>query len=475
MNTAAIFSPRHEVPKPIHFGALNTKIEEYVIVNATDSEQGNSIVSEHLFGRETFRAMVEKATTEYIFFVTQSVSLRFIDGAVDRMIAVARNTGAGIVYADYYEENPENLTPHQLIEYQQGSIRDDFDFGFVYLFSRESLVKALSLSGSPFQYAGLYDIRLKISGFTPIVHINEFLFAVDKIDNRKSGEKLFDYVDPKNRAVQIEMEDAATAHLKRTGAYLVPDFSDVDFSAGDFSVEATVVIPVKNRVNTVADAINSVLNQECTFPFNLIVVDNYSTDGTTEKIAAIKDDRLIHVVPESKELGIGGCWNYAVHHQAAGKFVVQLDSDDVYKDSHTLQKMIDCFYKEKCAMVIGSYQMTDFHLNEIPPGLIDHKEWTPDNGRNNALRINGLGAPRAFYTPILREINFPNVSYGEDYAVALAISRNYRIGRIYESVYICRRWEGNSDAALSLDKQNQYNFYKDKLRTLEILARIRQS
>jgi hypothetical protein len=388
------------------------------------------------------------------------------------MTAVARNTDAGIVYSDYYEESEGALKPHPLIEYQQGSIRDDFDFGFVYLFSRESLLKALSLSGSPFQYAGLYDIRLKISEFAPIIHINEFLYTADKSDNRKSGEKLFDYVDPKNRAVQIEMEDAATAHLKRIGAYLAPDFSDVDFAEGNFPVEASVVIPVKNRVNTIADAIGSVLQQKCSFPFNLIVVDNYSTDGTTEKIADIKDDRLIHVIPESKVLGIGGCWNYAVHYQAAGKFVVQLDSDDIYKDSHTLQKMIDCFYQEKCAMVIGSYQMTDFNLNEIPPGIIDHKEWTPDNGRNNALRINGLGAPRAFYTPILRKINFPNVSYGEDYAVALAISRDYRIGRVYEPVYICRRWEGNSDAALSLEKQNQYNFYKDKLRTLEILARI---
>lgn len=473
MNTAAIFIPFQDDAKSLHFGTTSTKVTQYHIASTADAKTENTIVSRHLFGRETFRAIVEEATEEYLFFVTQGVSLRFVDYAIDRMIGVAKNTGAGIVYADYYEEDTGTLKPHPLIEYQQGSIRDDFDFGFVYLFSRKALLRAASLSGSPYQFAGLYDMRLKISEFSPVVHVNEFLYAVDKSDNRKSGEKLFDYVDPKNRAVQIEMEDAATLHLKRTGAYLAPYFTDVDFSGGAFPVEATVVIPVKNRVNTIADAVHSVLKQKCSSPFNLIVVDNYSTDGTTEKIASIKDEKLIHVIPESKDLGIGGCWNYAVHHQSAGKFVVQLDSDDLYKDEHTLQKMVDCFYKEKCAMVIGSYQMTDFHLNDIPPGIIDHKEWTPDNGRNNALRINGLGAPRAFYTPVLRKINFPNVSYGEDYAVALAISRNYRIGRIYEPVYICRRWEGNSDAALSLEKQNQYNFYKDKIRTLEILARMK--
>ncbi len=472
MNTAAIFFSYIEKAQPIIFGKNSTQVEQYLIVSTGGSNIKNSIVSQSLFGRETFRAMLEASGADYVFFVTQSVGLQFSDYAIDRMIRVASSTGAGIVYADYYEESEDKLKPHPLVEYQRGSIRDDFDFGYVYLFSRKALLRAASLSSSPYQFAGLYDIRLKISEFAPIIHINEYLYSVDKSDNRKSGEKLFDYVDPKNRAVQIEMEDAATAHLKRIGAYLAPDFTDVDFSGDRFPVEASVIIPVKNRVNTIADAIHSVLKQECSFPFNLIVVDNYSTDGTTEKIASIKDEKLIHVIPESKDLGIGGCWNYAVHHQAAGKFVIQLDSDDLYKDATTLQKLVDCFYAEKCAMVIGSYQMTDFNLNEIPPGIIDHKEWTPDNGRNNALRINGLGAPRAFYTPILRQINFPNVSYGEDYSVALAISKDYRIGRIFEPVYVCRRWEGNSDAALSLEKQNQYNFYKDKIRTLEILSRI---
>ena len=295
MNTVAIFFPHSDEVRPIAFGANSTPVEQYTFVGSMDSTQKNSIVSEHLFGRETFRAMVEKTNAEYIFFVTQTVALCFVDYAVDRMLNIAKSTGAGIVYADYYESQGGDLKLHPLIEYQQGSIRDDFDFGFVYLFSREAIVKALSISGSPYQFAGLYDVRLKISEFAPIIHINEFLYAADKSDNRKSGEKLFDYVDPKNRAVQIEMEDAATTHLKRIGAYLAPDFIDVDFSEESFPVEATVIIPVKNRVNTVAEAIHSVLKQECTFPFNLIVVDNYSTDGTTEKIGDIKDDKLIHV------------------------------------------------------------------------------------------------------------------------------------------------------------------------------------
>jgi len=477
MNKATIFSPSFgdtAGSAPLIFTS-SENVGVTRIVHKEDVATGQSLVVEHLFSRETFRAMVEQSSSEFMFFITQNAAVRFSDNALERMMLTAESTDAGIVYADYYESNDDTLKPHPLIEYQQGSLRDDFDFGFVLLITRAALLKALSLSGSPYLYAGLYDLRLKISEFAPVIHINEFLYSVNKSETRKSGEKVFDYVDPKNREVQIEMEDAVTEHLKRVGAYLKPDFSDVDFTSGDFPVEATVVIPVKNRVNTVVEAIQSVLQQECTFAFNLIVVDNYSTDGTTEKIRAIADERLIHVVPASKDLGIGGCWNYAVHHPSAGRFVVQLDSDDLYIDGSTLQKIVDCFHAEKCAMVIGSYQMTDFNLNPIPPGIIAHKEWTPENGRNNALRINGLGAPRAFCTENLRGINFPNVSYGEDYSVALAVSRDYRIGRIYEPVYLCRRWEGNSDAALSLEKQNQYNFYKDKIRTIEVLARLKKN
>jgi glycosyltransferase involved in cell wall biosynthesis len=316
-----------------------------------------------------------------------------------------------------------------------------------------------------------------MSRHAPVVRIAEYLYTKAETDARRSGEKQFDYVDPRNRAVQVEMEFAATDHLKRIGAYLKPRFTPVSFRDGGFPVEASVVIPVRNRARTVGDAVASVLRQRPSFPFNVIVVDNHSDDGTTEILRdlAAGDGRVVHHVPQRTDLGIGGCWNEAVHHPLCGRFAVQLDSDDLYRDETTLQRMVDSFRAEKCAMVIGSYQMTNFQLQEIPPGVIDHKEWTPDNGRNNALRINGLGAPRAFYTPILRRIKVPNVSYGEDYAVGLAISREYRIGRIYEPVYLCRRWEGNSDADLDIAKQNAYNHYKDKVRTFEILARRRMN
>ena len=304
------------------------------------------------------------------------------------------------------------------------------------------------------------------------------LYSRIELDAQKTGEKVFDYVDPRNRNVQIEMEHAATASLKEIGAYLKPNFNAVAFdddkhdSAG-FEFETSVIIPVRNRVRTIGDAVQSALKQNASFAFNVIVIDNHSTDGTTDLLRQIadKDARLIHHIPQAADLGIGGCWNEGVHHPRCGRFAVQLDSDDIYSGDDTLQQVVDLFRKEKCAMVVGSYRMTNFQLEEIPPGVIDHKEWTPDNGRNNALRINGLGAPRTFYTPILRKIKIPNVSYGEDYAVGLAISREYQIGRIYQPLYLCRRWEGNSDADLDIAKFNTFNAYKDKLRTLEILAR----
>ncbi|MCL5030423.1 MAG: glycosyltransferase family 2 protein [Bacteroidetes bacterium] len=426
-----------------------------------------------LFASKTFEQIKKHSKTDFILFITQDTLINFGQFALERFINVAESTKAGFVYSDYYEVKGNERTTHPVIDYQLGSIRDDFNFGSMLFINRKALIKAMEEKKSNYKFAGLYSLRMGISRKCPVVRIPEYLYTTVESDLRKSGEKLFDYVNPKNREVQIEMEKAATEHLKKIKAYLAPKFKKINLTEGNFEFEASVIIPVRNRVKTIADAVESVLKQKTNFLFNLIVVDNHSTDGTTDILSAFakKDNRLIHIIPEREDLGIGGCWNEGAHHDKCGRFAVQLDSDDIYFDETTLQKVVDLFRKEKCAMVIGSYKLTDFQLNDLPPGIIDHKEWTPNNGRNNALRINGLGAPRAFFTPLLRKIKIPNVSYGEDYALGLAISRNYQIGRIYEPIYVCRRWEGNSDAALSIDKQNTYNLYKDRLRTFEILAR----
>ncbi|MCU7500100.1 MAG: glycosyltransferase family 2 protein [Bacteroidota bacterium] len=430
---------------------------------------------ESLFSSETVSQLKEKSSADYTLFITQDNLIEFGQFGIERFLHVAEDTGAGLVYSDYYEVKEGSRTAHPVIDYQVGSIRDDFNFGYVYFFNTAALKQAFKKT--KFLYAGIYDLRLKISQKNSIVRVPEFLYATIETDVRKTGEKQFDYVNPRNRSVQIEMEIAATDHLKKVKAYLKPEFKQIDLTAGNFEFEASVIIPVKNRAKTIGEAVESVLKQKADFPFNLIVIDNHSNDGTTEvlKEAAARDSRLIHVIPDREDLGIGGCWNMGVHHEKCGRFAIQLDSDDMYKDETTVQKVVDKFREEKCAMVIGSYQMTNFKLEEIPPGIIDHKEWTPENGRNNALRINGLGAPRAFYTPLLREIKVPNVSYGEDYALGLAISREYQIGRIYEPIYLCRRWEGNSDAALDINKANTYNVYKDRVRTIELLARQRKN
>ena len=378
-----------------------------------------------------------------------------------------------MVYADHYQVSEGIQKNAPVIDYQFGSLRDDFNFGSVLLYKASALQEAVTRMKTDYQFAGLYDLRLKLSQKESLVHINEYLYSEIENDTRKSGEKIFDYVDPKNRGVQIEMEQACTEHLKEIGGYLAPTFKKIEFDATDFEHEASVIIPVRNRIRTIKDAIRSVLNQKTDFKFNLIVIDNHSTDGTTDAIREFaSDDRLIHILPERNDLGIGGCWNLGVHHDKCGKFAVQLDSDDVYKDENTLKTMVNAFYEQNCAMVVGTYMMTDFHMNMIAPGIIDHKEWTPENGRNNALRINGLGAPRAFYTPVLREIKVPNTSYGEDYALGLNFSRRYQIGRVYEVVYLCRRWDDNSDASLDIIKMNGHNLYKDRIRTWELQARI---
>lgn len=422
---------------------------------------------------ETLRKIAAASDAEFSVVYTKSFALDLGQFALERMSRIARDTAAGMVYADHYQLIGGHKSACPVIDYQSGSLRDDFNFGSLLLYNAELLKKAVSFMNTAFQFAGWYDLRLRVSQEAELVHINEYLYTDIETDNRKSGEKQFDYVDPKNRAVQIEMEKACTEHLKMTGAYLAPIFTEISFDEKHFDTEASVIIPVKNRIRTIGDAVKSVLMQKTAFQFNLIIVDNFSDDGTTELIQSFaeKDSRIIHLIPERNDLGIGGCWNEGVHHAACGKFAIQLDSDDVYQDENTIQKIVDAFYDQQCAMVVGSYTMTNFEMQTIPPGLIDHREWSPENGRNNALRINGLGAPRAFYTPVLRDIKVPNTSYGEDYALGLAISRKYQIGRIYDSLYLCRRWDDNSDASLDVVKMNAHNSYKDKIRTIEFMAR----
>ena len=422
---------------------------------------------------ETILSIASNADADYTLIYTKYTTLEMGMFALERMLHIADDSAAGMVYADHYIVNGQTRSNNPVIAYQQGSLRDDFNFGSVLIYNSEVLKDAASRMDTTYHFAGMYDLRLKVSQLASLVHINEYLYSEVEQDNGKRGEKIFDYVDPKNRAVQLEMEAACTQHLKEIGGYLTPEFKQIEFNAGYFEYEASVIIPVRNRIRTIEDAIKSVLSQKTNFNFNLIVIDNYSTDGTTEAIDKFaSDSRLIHLIPERKDLGIGGCWNAGVHHPLCGKFAVQLDSDDVYSDENTLQKMVDAFYEQNCAMVVGTYMMTDFDMNMIAPGIIDHKEWTPENGRNNALRINGLGAPRAFYTPVLREIKVPNTSYGEDYALGLNFSRQYQIGRVYDVVYMCRRWDDNSDASLDVVKMNGHNTYKDRIRTWELQARI---
>ena len=465
----------HRTVEQLHASNFVSKV--YLLTTGeiqSDIKGCTKLRADSLVGSRSVRLVSQKSNTPYALLIIHDTLIEFGSHGLQRLLSVAENTGAGIVYSDYYDIKEGKRTPHPVIDYQLGSIRDDFDFGSLMLMNSGALKQEVAKNQkSDFKFAGLYNSLLTISRKWPMIRVGESLYNKIETDVRRSGEKQFDYVDPRNREVQVEMEAAATDHLKRIGAYLRPKFKKVNLEVGTFKYEASVIIPVKNRVKTIGDAVESALKQKTSFPFNLIVVDNHSTDGTTDLLRSSveRDARLLHLIPQREVLGIGGCWNEAVHHQKCGRFSVQLDSDDLYKDETTLQRIVDVFRREKRAMVVGSYQMVNFNLEEIPPGIIDHKEWSPANGRNNLLRINGLGAPRAFFTPILRQLNVPNVSYGEDYAVGLAVSREYQIGRIYEPIYLCRRWKGNSDADLDITKQNAHNSYKDKLRTFEIMAR----
>jgi hypothetical protein len=473
------YSPRPFFEKTLLSLMKSGLVERIVIISQEpvhlNMEKYHVLVTGSIFSHETLSQMISGIGTNYFLLLPQAREISIEPQALERILKKAESTKAGLAYSDFYDESDRGRTLHPLNDYQSGSVRDDFDFGAMIFFSASAIRKALEKYGavSDVKFAALYDLRLKISIDHPIYHLKESLYSVVKANEPSGSEKLFAYLDPHNRAAQKEMETVFTDYLKKIGAYLPPNFKEVEQAAKFFPVEASVIIPVWNRRETIAEAVRSALSQETDFPFNVIVVDNHSTDGTTAILSdlARQYSSLKHIVPNRTDLGIGGCWNEALCAQDCGRYVVQLDSDDLYSSGRTLQKMVDMLHQGKYAMVIGSYTLVDSSLEEIPPGLIDHREWTEENGHNNALRINGLGAPRAFGTGLMRKIGFLNVSYGEDYAAALRICREYRIGRIYESLYLCRRWSGNSDAGLSIEEANRNDAFKDKIRTEEIAAR----
>jgi glycosyltransferase involved in cell wall biosynthesis len=470
------------------FEAQTRFLDDHPLVETLLTSTAKSNKAGGLYSGDLVADLLDLWESDYLLMILPGGEIEFGAHALERFVQVADDTSAGLIYSDFRERNGDEVTDHPLIDYQLGSLRDNFDFGSVLLFSRQAVEKAINERGAmapKLDWGGLYDLRLKLSVNSSIFRIPEPLYTRVATERRESGEKLFDYVDPRKRDYQIEMEKIVTEHLKRIGAYLEPGFAEAPQSSEQFPVKASVIIPVRNRVKTIADAVRSALAQKTDFAFNVIVVDNHSTDGTTDVSYKLAVDngmgesggngksggQLIHIVPTRTDYGIGGCWNEAIYSSHCGRYAVQLDSDDIYSSDATLARIVAEFDKGKYAMVIGSYTIVDFDLNELPPGLIDHREWTRENGRNNALRINGLGAPRAFDVAVLRRIGLPNTSYGEDYAVALRISREYEIGRIYDSLYFARRWSGNSDSALPLATANRYDVYKDRLRTIEILAR----
>lgn len=457
----------------LQFEKENCIKQSYVLSHNNENRYPGASVLKGSFNQsDSLSQLISYCDTPYILFVIRPQRLQIGAFALERFLQIAQTTSAVMLYSDYNDHTPNGLSPHPVTDYQEGSLRDDFNFGPLWLVPTEKFKEAVHQMSTTYQFAALYDLRLRLSRTGKILRIPECLYSVIPVDTRLSGEKNFDYVDPKNSRVQKEMEQACTEHLQSIGSWLPPVFHTPDFE-GNFPVEASVIIPVRNRERTIAEAVKSALSQQTSFQFNVLVVDNHSTDRTTAILRQLSGEnkRLIHILPEEYDLGIGGCWNRAITDTRCGRFCIQLDSDDLYIDDSVLQQIVDTFYEQKTAAVIGSYQIVDSGLHPLPPGLIDHKEWTPDNGRNNALRINGLGAPRAFCTSVIRNIKFPNTSYGEDYAAVLSIYRHYQIGRIFRPLYLCRRWEGNSDAALSVEKENQNHIFKDSIRTFELSAR----
>lgn len=456
------------------------EIVKTIVVSPTISSDGllRLIESASAAGSGSANETDSQSAPDFYCFILEGHRIEMDEAELHRLTDVAVQSNASLVFSDFRVKTGEgSMVNHPVADYQEGSVRDDFDFGHLFLVkSKDVEAREVKEQMGHSGFSGLYAMRLALEllhGTRAILHIPEYLYISSDADSRTSGERQFDYVNPRNEEVQRDRETVFTKYLERKGMWLPAEKEDINLDEGDFPVEASVIIPVRDRARTIIEAVDSALSQTAPFRFNVIVVDNHSTDGTTEKLISRsrEDSRLIHIIPERVDLGIGGCWNLAIHDPRCGRFAVQLDSDDRYKDSFTLKKIVEKFRQANCAMVIGAYELTDFDGNPIPPGLIDHKEWTDENGANNALRINGLGAPRAFFTPILRQIGVPNVSYGEDYALGLRISRDRRIGRIYESLYLCRRWDGNSDANLSQERVNANNHYKDWLRTVEMRAR----
>ena len=474
------YSPGPFFEKTLTWLGQSALVERVVVVSEepvqVEADNCRVLLAGPLSSHATLELVLSEVRTRYLLFLPGDNNISVEPEALERMLEAAQSTGAAMVYSDFYEIRAQARIPHPLNDYQLGSVRDAFDFGAIILFSVSAVQRAMNKYGlvPGFKFAGLYDLRLKLSIDHALHHLKEPLYSVMRTNDLSSSQTLFAYVDPRNVAMQKEMETVFTDYLKKIGAYLPPhQQNQAEQPAQVFPVEASVVIPVLNRRGTIGDAVTSALSQETDFPFNVIVVDNHSVDGTTAMLSdlARQHSRLKHIIPMRTDLGIGGCWNEALHSDACGRYAVQLDSDDLYKNARTLQKMVNMLRQDNCAMVIGSYTLVDFRLEEMPPGLVDHREWTDENGHNNALRVNGLGAPRAFNTNVMLKIGFLNVSYGEDYAAALRICREYRIGRIYESLYLCRRWPGNTDTALTIEEANRNDAFKDKIRTEEIVAR----